>query len=43
LVHAYFGIDWPVVWLAATKQVPELRDRVMSILRAEFGRPDAPF
>lgn len=40
LVHAYFGIDWPVVWLAATKQVPELRDQVMSILRAEFARPD---
>lgn len=40
LVHAYFGIDWPVVWLAATKQATELRDQVASILRAEFERPD---
>jgi len=36
LVHAYFGIDWSEVWLAADKQTPELRDQVASILRAEF-------
>lgn len=37
LIHAYFGIDWAEVWLAASKQAPQLRDHVVSILRAEFG------
>jgi uncharacterized protein with HEPN domain len=36
LIHAYFGIDWAEVWLAAIRQVPQLRDQVASILRAEF-------
>lgn len=36
LVHAYFGIDWNEVWRAATKEAPELRDRIASILAAEF-------
>lgn len=40
LVHAYFGIDWAEVCLAASKQVPGLRDEVDSILRAEFGQSD---
>lgn len=25
LIHAYFGIDWEVVWLAATDRRPALR------------------
>jgi len=37
LIHAYFGIDWAEVWLAASKQAPQLRDQVVSMLRAEFG------
>jgi uncharacterized protein with HEPN domain len=40
LVHAYFGIDWSEVWLAASTQAPELRDQVMSILGAEFEPSD---
>jgi uncharacterized protein with HEPN domain len=40
LVHAYFGIDWSEVWLAASKQAPQLRDQVASILWTEFDRPD---
>jgi uncharacterized protein with HEPN domain len=39
LVHAYFGIDWSVVWLAASKQVPVLRCQVASVLSAEFDSP----
>lgn len=38
LVHAYFGLDWAEVWLAATKQVPVLRDQVASIIAQEFGQ-----
>jgi uncharacterized protein with HEPN domain len=40
LVHAYFGIDWVEVWLAASRQAPELRNQVASILRAEFERSE---
>jgi uncharacterized protein with HEPN domain len=35
LVHAYFGIDWEVVWLAARNRCPVLRERVAGILAAE--------
>lgn len=37
LVHAYFGVDWGVVWLAASKQVPVLRCQVAAVLDTEFG------
>lgn len=36
LVHAYFGIDWDIVWQAATKQCPPLREQVEKILDTEF-------
>jgi uncharacterized protein with HEPN domain len=36
LVHAYFGIDWDVVWYAAEKQVPVLHDQIRAILDREF-------
>lgn len=35
LVHAYFGIDWSEVWLAASRQAPRLRDQIASILPPE--------
>ena len=37
LVHAYFGIDWNVVWRAATRRCPVLRAQVAAILAAEPG------
>lgn len=37
LVHAYFGIDWGVVWLAASSEVPLLRTQVVGVLQTEFG------
>jgi uncharacterized protein with HEPN domain len=37
LVHAYFGIDWEIVWRAATNHCPVLRMQVANILAAEFG------
>jgi len=44
LVHAYFGIDWSEVWLAASRQAPELRRQVDLILRSGFRGPgDAAF
>jgi uncharacterized protein with HEPN domain len=32
LVHAYFGIEWDLVWLAATRRCPELRNQVHAIV-----------
>ncbi len=32
LVHDYFGIDWQVVWKAATLDVPILRPQIAAIL-----------
>ncbi|MGH9771969.1 MAG: HepT-like ribonuclease domain-containing protein [Candidatus Acidiferrales bacterium] len=33
LVHAYFGIDWDVLWRAANNRCPILRKQVADILR----------
>jgi uncharacterized protein with HEPN domain len=33
-VHAYFGVDWEIVWTTATEDVPPLRERVAAILAA---------
>jgi uncharacterized protein with HEPN domain len=35
-VHAYFSVDWGIVWVAATKDVPELRHMVAEILASEY-------
>lgn len=40
LIHAYFGIDWDVVWRAATNRCPVLRGQIADILAAELGVPD---
>jgi len=34
-VHAYFSIEWPVVWLTATLSVPELREKITAIFPDE--------
>lgn len=39
LVHEYFGIHWPIVWLTATEQAPYLRKQVARILETEFPNP----
>jgi uncharacterized protein with HEPN domain len=40
LIHAYFGIDWDVVWRAARNRCPVLREQVAGILVAESGGPE---
>ncbi len=37
LIHSYFGIDWDVVWRAATNRCPVLRGQTADILAADFG------
>jgi len=38
-VAANFGIDWEVVWRAATNRCPVLRAQVGGIVASEFGGP----
>lgn len=35
LVHAYFGIDWDLVWLTARNRCPVLRSRIGEILKTD--------
>jgi uncharacterized protein with HEPN domain len=31
LVHAYFSVDWDVVWITATDSVPQLAEQIAEI------------
>ena len=35
-VHEYFAVDWSIVWTAATKNAPELRELILKVLEFEF-------
>lgn len=35
-VHAYFAVDWEMVWRTATDDAPALREAVAEILKQEF-------
>lgn len=41
IVHAYFDLDWQILWDAATGEIPELHRQVREILTAEF--PESEF
>lgn len=34
-VHAYFSVQWPIVWVAATDEAPLLKTQVLAFLSAE--------
>ena len=34
-VHAYFSVDWGIVWTTATEEVPHLASQVRAVLAAE--------
>jgi uncharacterized protein with HEPN domain len=38
LIHAYFGVDYEIVWDAATTHIPVLRDEIQRILTQEQSR-----
>ncbi len=40
-VHAYFAVQWSIVWTTATQDVPALHQKISQILAAEFP-DDAP-
>lgn len=31
-IHEYFSVDWSIVWVTATQDIPRLRQQVSSIL-----------
>ena len=33
-VHAYFSVDWSIVWVAATQEAPALREQVVRLLQS---------
>ncbi|MBM3180855.1 MAG: DUF86 domain-containing protein [Chloroflexi bacterium] len=35
-VHEYFAIRWDIAWIAATDEVPVLKEQIEKILRDEF-------
>lgn len=39
LIHAYFGVDWQIVWLVATEELPPLRP-ALEDLRRQFEPPE---
>ncbi|MCX6593578.1 MAG: DUF86 domain-containing protein [Acidobacteria bacterium] len=40
IVHAYFELDWQILWEAAITDAPELRRQVAKIMSAEFPESD---
>jgi len=41
-VHAYFAVEWPIVWVAATQDAPELGEKVAHILATDYSDTRAP-
>lgn len=35
-VHEYFAIRWDIVWVAASEEVPVLKEQIEKILKEEF-------
>ena len=38
-VHAYFAVEWSIVWVAATQEAPELRLKIAETLAEEHSDP----
>jgi len=38
-VHAYFAVEWSIVWVAADQEAPELRHKISDILTKEYSNP----
>ena len=36
VIHRYFGLSWPIIWVTATEDVPVLKAQVVAILDSDF-------
>ena len=41
IVHAYFDLDWQILWDAAVEDDPGLRRQVLEILTTEFPESES--
>jgi uncharacterized protein with HEPN domain len=41
IVHAYFDLDWQILWDSAASDLPELRGQILNILRTEFSESES--
>lgn len=41
IVHAYFDLDWQILWNGATGDVPELRRQVLAVLTVDFSESES--
>src|SRR4051812_11884576 len=41
IVHAYFDLDWQILWDASVSDVPQLRGQIMDILNTEFAESES--
>ncbi len=41
IVHAYFELDWQILWDAAVEDIPGLRRQVHAILMTEFSESES--
>ncbi|HXB68104.1 MAG TPA: HepT-like ribonuclease domain-containing protein [Candidatus Acidoferrales bacterium] len=41
IVHAYFDLDWQILWDSATGDIPQLRRQVLDILTTEFSESES--
>jgi uncharacterized protein with HEPN domain len=39
-MHEYFAVNWPIVWVTATQEVPAPRRQVAQILVDEYATND---
>ncbi|HSU15015.1 MAG TPA: HepT-like ribonuclease domain-containing protein [Longimicrobium sp.] len=39
MIHAYFGVDYEIVWNVATQQVPSLKQQIEQILATDDETP----
>jgi uncharacterized protein with HEPN domain len=40
IVHAYFDLDWQILWDAAIDDIPGLHKQVLNILTTEFSETE---
>lgn len=40
VVHAYFAVEWPIVWVTVTQDSPELRRKTADILARDYPDVD---
>ena len=41
IVHAYFDLDWQILWDSALDDIPQLRKQISGILEGEFPESES--